>query len=189
MLSSLEEGKDHANRYYLPLREAVVAFCSQKGRGRSAIVSTMIGQALALGGVRRQQVAQDNEAAFGVFESSFYPRIKKFHRSLLRERQPGSGFEGIVLVGTPHLFVTDQNERQRYVFLHAATWDEEDLKAYLELLSVILQQRFQAAPDSIWCMNLKSGKDVRWRASSRTRQRCAKAARLYARLVQTMGTT
>jgi len=189
MLDSLEEGKDYANRYYLPLREAVVSFCSQKGQGRDAIVSTMVRRAQALGGSRRQGIAMDNEAAFDIFEGCFYPRISKFHRDLLRDRQPGVRFEGVILVGTPHLLVTDEDERKRYVFLHAAKWKEDDLKAYLELLSVILEQRFQACADSIWCMNLRSGRDVRWRSGSRTRRKCAKAAHLYARLVQAMGGT
>jgi hypothetical protein len=188
MLTSLEEGKDYANRYYLPLREAIAAFCAQSGKGRSNILSTMITRALALGGTRGQRIARDNEAAFGVFESSFYPNIKRFHRSLLRDQQPGCKFEGIILIGTPHLLVTDQNGSQRYVFLHAAAWDDADLKAYLELLSIIIAQRFQAEPNSMWCMNLRLGKEVRWRPSVRIRRRCAKAARLYARLVQTIGT-
>lgn len=189
MLDSLEEGKDYANRYYLPMREAVIGFCSQKGQDRDTIVSTMVSRAQALGGSRRQRIVTDNQAAFDSFESCFYPRISKFHRGLLRDRQPGVGFEGIDLVGTPHLLVTDQDDRKRYVFLHAANWKDDDLKAYLELLSVILEQRFQAGSDSIWCMNLRSGRDVRWRPSSRTRRRCAKAARLYGRLVQAVGGT
>lgn len=189
MLSSLEEGKDFANRYYLPLREAVVDFCGQRGQGRDAIVRTMGRRALALGGSRAQRIARDNIAAFEVFETMFYPRISKFYRSLLRDHQQGVGFEGIVLTGTPHLVVRDQNDRKRYVFLHPANWKGDELKAYLELLSIIVEQRFQAGAESIWCMNLRSGGDIRWRSSSRTRQRCAKAARLYARLVRAMGET
>jgi hypothetical protein len=188
MLRSLEKGKDYANRYYLPMRQAIVEFCTRKGGGKGAILQKLRRLALSLGGSRGPRIARDNEDAFEVFEAEFYPRIRKFRRSLLGERQQRCGFEGVLLVGTPHLIVTDLDGRERYVFLHASSWDEDDLKAYLELLSFILEQRFLANAEDLWCMNLKTGRDAGWRASRRTRAKCAKAANLYAQLVKAMGT-
>lgn len=186
MLRSIEEGTDYANRYYLPLRQAIVDFCTGKGAGRTRIRQALRTRALSLGGSRGQRIARDNENAFDVFEAEFYPRIKKFRRSLLGERQQRCAFEGVMLVGTPHLIVTDLDDRERYVFLHASLWDDNDLKAYLELLSFIVEQRFGAGPEDLWCMNLKTAKDVKWRPSKLTRSRCAKAAKLYAQLLKAM---
>jgi hypothetical protein len=73
-----------------------------------------------------------------------------------------------------------------FVFLHPADWKKDELNAYLELLSIIVAQRFAKGPESIWCMNLTTGKDQKWQASRRVRKRCQNAARLYARLVQAM---
>ncbi len=187
MLRSIEEGKDYANRYYLPLRQAVVEFCSRKGASKSTILQTLRRRAVSLGGSRAQRIAGDNEKAFEVFATEFYPRIKRFRRSLLGERQQRCPFESVMLVGTPHLIVTDLDDRERYVFLHASSWGDNDLKAYLELLSIIVEQRFNAGPKDLWCMNLKTGTDVKWRPGKLTRSRCAKAAGLYAQLLNAMG--
>jgi hypothetical protein len=188
MLRSLEEGKDYANRYYLPMRQAIVEFCVRKGAGKAATVQKMRRLALTLGGSRGPRIARDNEEAFEVFGAEFYPRVGRFRRSLLGERQQRCSFEGVLLVGTPHLMVTDVSDRERYVFLHASSWDEDDLKAYLELLSFIVEQRFDADPKDLWCMNLRTGEDAEWRPSRRIRAKCAKAASLYAQLVNAMGT-
>lgn len=188
MLRSLEEGKDYANRYYLPMRQAIVDFCARKGAGSGAILQTLRRLSLALGGSRGPRIARDNENAFDVFVSNFYPRVKRFRRSLLGEKQQRCSFEGLSLVGTPHLIVTDLDDRERYVFLHASSWDDLDLKAYLELLFYILEQRLGAGPRDLWCMNLRTGDDVKWQPSRRTKGKCAKAAKLYAQLVKAMGT-
>jgi hypothetical protein len=188
MLRSLEEGKDYANRYYLPMRQAIVDFCVQKGSGSAAIVQTLRRRSLALGGARGPRIVRDNENAFDVFVSEFYPRIKRFRRSLLAEKQRRCSFEGVLLVGTPHLIVTDLDDRDRYVFLHTSAWNDLDLKAYLELLSLILGQRLGGGPEALWCMNLRTGVDVKWKPSPRIRAKRAKAARLYAQLVNAMGT-
>lgn len=186
-IRSIEEGKEHAYSYYLPMREAIVAFCQKKGRDRPAVVQTMLSRAAHGAGHRRVATMGDNEAAFGVFEANFYPRIRKFQRSFLKEKQAGVEFEGVTLIGGPHFLATDRDNRERYVFLHAAMWDPESLKTYLELLSIVVEARFRASGESVWCMNLRTGRDEKWRPHARIRNRCSKAAQLYARLVKAMG--
>ena len=55
--------------------------------------------------------------------------------------------------------------------LHAADWDHKELKAYLDLLSFIVAHRFDKEPASIWCMNLRTGKDEVVTESPRMRAR------------------
>jgi hypothetical protein len=186
LLRSIEAGKEFAFGYYLPVREAVVSYCRGRGAGRSGIVRDMVSRAVSMGGVRGPRIAKDNEAAFQTFEAFFYPRIKRFRRDLLRESQHGCEFGGLELLGSPHLLVVDEGDRERFVHLHPSAWRDEDLKAYLELLCVIVEQRFDSAPASIWCMNLRTGMDVPWRPSKRLRVRCEKAARLLARFLGAM---
>jgi len=130
-----------------------------------------------------QDPETDNLRAFGIFETSCYPKIAKFVRGLLRKPQgPGVPFEGVFLFGTPHFEVTDRNGESRYVFLQASDWKEDEVKAYLELLAVVVEKGFGESASSIWHMNLRTGRTVKHHSSKRVRGRCAEAARHYRRI-------
>ena len=186
-LRTIEEGKVHAYRYYLPLREAVVAYCRSRGKKLNPILHQLSVSASAVTANRGANPADDNRAAFDVFVGSFYRRIGQFAQSFLREdAKQGCAFEGVRLSGLPHFSATDVKGDMRYIYLHASKWGDDDLKAYLELLSVIVGDKFNAPPSAIWCMDLRSGKDYRWKSSPRMHTRCVNAARLYARLIEAM---
>jgi hypothetical protein len=72
------------------------------------------------------------------------------------------------------------------VFLHAANWSKKDLNAYLELLGIIVEASYGGDNQSLWILDLKNGKEVKWRPSVQVRNRCKGAARLYARIIRTM---
>jgi hypothetical protein len=57
LLFSIEEGKTHAYRYYLPMREAVVRFCEGGGQRRDSIVSQIVEAAHRVGGTRGPSLA------------------------------------------------------------------------------------------------------------------------------------
>jgi hypothetical protein len=86
------------------------------------------------------------------------------------------------LCGLHNFTATDRSGNLRYVYVQSSKWDDDDLKAYLELLSVIVEKRFNAASTTILGMELRTGTDMKWKASPRMRNRCADTARLYARL-------
>jgi hypothetical protein len=180
-IEELEEGRDKAYAYYQPMREAVIAFCAAEGKGREKIVSRMLAEARSRPHGRGQNPERDNLRAFETFEDSCYSKIGSFVRSLLRSPHGlGVPLDGILLQGAPHFQVTDKEGETRYVFLHASNWTEENLKAYLELLSFVVETTFGAPATSIWHMNLRSGRVSKYRSSKRVRQRCVDAARLYA---------
>ncbi|MBZ5721002.1 MAG: hypothetical protein LAO03_11530 [Acidobacteriia bacterium] len=187
LLREIEEGKLRAFKYYLPLREAIVQFCRKKGLDRNRIVTQMSSRARATSGKRGDKIARDNEEAFRVFEGSFFPEIQKFKHDFLRDEHVGVPFaDAVVIFGHPHLEVLDSHGRDRFVVLHAADWKPEELRAYLDLLSEIVQMRFDKPPSSIWCMNLRTGKEEKVRPSSRLRHKCETAARLYSRFISAM---
>lgn len=135
-----------------------------------------------MGGVRGNKIAQDNDDAFSTFADVFYPKIAKFRRNLLREQRTGCELEGLTLEGAPHLEVVDQAGKKRHIFLHAANWRKEDLDAYLELLGIVIEARYGGDSSSLWALDLRRGKEIKWRPSVRVRKRCANAAKLYVRL-------
>lgn len=186
-LREIEEGKLHAYRYYLPLREAVVHYCKSHGKKLDQILQQLHSSATAVTAHRGANPLRDNRAAFDTFINSFYPRIGAFAQSFLREETiPVCAFEDLLLSGQPHFSVKDKSGETRFVYLHASKWDEDDLKSYLELLSIIVADRFSAPSTSIWCMDLRTGADYRWKSSPRIRTRCVNAARLFARLIEAM---
>jgi hypothetical protein len=186
LLASMESEKQIAYGYYLPMREAVVLYCARRGKDRGVIFQNMVARARSMGGVRGPKMAKDNADAFINFEAAFYPKISKFRRDLLREQRTGCDFEGLTLEGGPHFEAVDHEGRKRYVFLHAAKWSRDDLAAYLELLGIIVENSFGGDSSSLWVLNLKTGKEIKWRSSPRVRSRCEGAAKLYTRLVKAM---
>jgi len=136
--------------------------------------------------MRGPSAAKANLAVFETFEAAFLPRISRYIRNFLRAELTGVEFEGLGLLGAPHLQVVDDKGNERFVVLHCSQWNEADLKAYLELLAFIVQRQHGAPASSLWCMDLKNGVDVKWRPSKRILERCKNAARLYRRLVTGM---
>jgi len=188
MLEEIEEGSSYAFSYYLPMREAVVQFCSSRGHGRDQIVREMTTRARTSARLGRGDRLRDNTNAFETFEVVFYPKIRRFRRSLLHEKQDGYDFEGLTLLGAPHFEADDSAGRRRYAFLHAAKWSDDDLAAYLELLSIVVEEGYGADSRNLWIMDLRKGEDIRWRSSARMRRRCRDTAMLYAKLVNAIGT-
>lgn len=181
LLQDIETGKDRAFAYYLPSREGIALLTAKKGQGSQAILAQVIRRAESMAGPR---VATDNERAYKNFEAHFLPKIGKLKKSLLHEAQSGVAFEGVNLLGAPHMVVTDRDGNERYVVLLAADWEKDDLFAYLELLRVIVDKQFNGTAASIWCMDLRTGKTVKFLGSNRMRNRCIACARLYARVAR-----
>lgn len=186
-MRAIETGKVRAFSYYLPLREAAVRYCKSKGKSEADIRRQLALQARAVPAPKGADPVKDNVAAFDIFVSKFVPRISKFEKSLLQaDARGGCVFGNVRLLGSPHFIVTDSSGKSRYVFLLASKWEEDALKAYLELLSVIVEGQFGASSKDIWCMDLRSGKDFKWSGSVRVRGRCEKTADLYARFLDVM---
>jgi len=188
-LKALQSGKVRAYAYYQPLREAAVLYCKSRGSKYDELLNQLEKRSRAVAAPRGADPAKDNISAFKSFVDHFHPRLGKFMTSLLNtDTQRGCEFAGLRLLGTPHFVTLDADGQERYVFLLASKWDDDDLKAYMELLAIIVKNRFGASSESIWCMDLRTGQDFKWRASSRMRARCEKAATLYARFTQLMAT-
>ena len=186
-LRDIEEGKLRAYHYYLPLREAIVVYGKSRGKKLDQAIAGLDAASRRVVAGRGANPVKDNRTAFDAFIRSFYPRIAEFGQSLLRDDSKiGCEFEGVRLTGLPHFSARDLKGNERYIYTHASKWSEDDLKAYLELLSIIVEARFGANAESIWCMDLRTGTDFKWKSSPRLRAKCASAARLYARIIDAM---
>lgn len=184
MLQRMEQDKDKAYKYYQPMREAVARLCAGV-QSREQILRRLRADAEQIRPGKGQDPVRDNIRAFEAFEVNFIPRMGKFIRSLLREDQQGGiPFNGMNITGYPHLEVEDKRGSKRFVFLYPSKWEEDDLKAYLEMLAEIVRVRFAVGPKSLWCMGLRDGKTVPWKPSKLVQRRCVDAAQHYCRLAK-----
>jgi hypothetical protein len=182
LIDQIEAGRQKAYAYYLPVREAVVRFCGGGGKDFEEILADMKRRAEVMGGMRGPKVASDNENAFVTFVEEFYPKISKFKRNLLHDTQSGVMLEGVALLGAPHFVAVDQKGETRYVFLYPAKWKPNELKSYLLLLATIVEERYGGMSGQIWCMDLRTGKTVKFKRTARLSSRCSAAAKHYARV-------
>jgi hypothetical protein len=184
LLKELESKEDVIYRYYQPVREAAVKLASRAGKGRDAIYQEMTLQAESVIHSPNQNPIKDNQTCFSKFENIFLPKIQNFKVSLLRTHHgDGTYFNGVILKGLPHMIVTDQKDRERYVYLYPSNWKEYELDSYLELLTIIIESEYGAVAKDIWCRGLRNGESVAWTKSKvRVRQKCQEAARLYKRM-------
>ena len=181
-LKELEEKKNRAYAYYQPAREAIVKLCLHR-KMKDRIVAALTVRAQRVPHARGADPVRDNLRAFECFERAFLPKIQRFREHYLRtENRAGVPLEGISITGLPHFAVTDEKTIEKYVFLYASAWNSKDLSAYLEILSFIIEKKFQEDRPSLWCMNLRTGKSLIHKPNSKLRNRCGDAARLYSRL-------
>lgn len=185
-LRELEENRDRAYAYYQPAREAIVRLCVHP-KTRDKIVTALIARASRVPHGKGSDPVHDNLRAFECFETAFLSRIQCFGEHYLRtENRQGVSFEGVLLTGLPHFAAIDAKGARRYVFLYPSAWNSKDLSAYLELLSFIIESKFKEDPSSLWCMNLRTGKTMNHKCSSKLRRRCGDTARLYSRLTKNL---
>lgn len=184
LMRQIEEGKRQAFSYYWPMREAAVQYCARSGRDYERIRSQMFRRAGEIPCSPNQDICGDNDKAFQSFVNKFYPRITKFKPALLRENDAGVLFEGVTLSGVPHFIAQDQYGNTRYVFLYASNWPSVQPKTYLELLTIIVEKKYTGTASHIWCMDLRRGKDFKFKSSTRLLTRCSDAARLFAQLAR-----
>lgn len=184
ILAELEEKQKRLFSYYGASREACVRLSSSGNRERDAIMHDMIATANATPHAPWQDIVNDNIRAFVSFEKSFLPKIKSFDASLLRlPKGEGTNFNGINLHGSPHMIVKDRRGRTRYAYLHPSDWTDDCLKAYLELLTIVVEDQFGGTAGDLWWMDLRTGKTIPWKSSAKTRRECRDAIKHYMRFV------
>jgi hypothetical protein len=185
LITELEAKQKIVYLYYQPVREAIVKLTSKRGAGRDGIFKEMSSRAAEVTHSPSQNPVKDNQKAFECFEREFFPKISAFRSSLLKApHSEGTFFDGMILTGLPHMIVSDKKGNDRYVYLYPSTWEDRELEAYLELLTIVIEAEFGADASDLWCMGLKNGKSIaRPKSKARTRQSCRDAAKLFKRMV------
>jgi len=181
ILAELEAGRNQMFWSYKPVRQGAFNLLKAKGAPQiQEVYSGVAALAEKAGGVRCQTA---NIKALKVFESRFIPSISTPQENFMESTAPGVEFAGAELIGGPHFSVLDRDARPRFVYLHPSKWKEEHIEAFCELLTIVLDKRFNVTADALWFLDLRNGKQVYWpKSKSRVRRKCEQATRLLARL-------
>jgi hypothetical protein len=179
ILRRLEEDRPWISRYYEPLRVGAVALCRPNAKSFDSVRAMVERLARTVKAAPHQDPVTDNLRAFDCFASVFRPQVGEFVRDFLASSNPLTIFEGIALKGAPHMQVRDLKKRNRFVFLYASNWEESELRAYLELLTIVIEDKYRGKASDLWCMNLRDGELVEWKKSAKLiRRSCVEAAQL-----------
>jgi hypothetical protein len=181
ILRELEARRKQMFWSYKPLRSG--AFNLLKAQDTSdvqEIYSCVTKLAERAGGAR---CASANVKALQIFENHFLRSIYSPKDNYMEFSTPGIDFAGAELVGGPHFSVFDKDAKTRFVYLHPSNWKDAQTEAFCELLTVILEKKFEASARELWFLDLRTGQQLPWRKSKpRVRRKCEQAARLLARL-------
>ncbi len=167
---------------YKPVRQAV----AQTLGGGTGVDLNKVWQRLrqdAQQGGQRQLSANVNR--FQMFLDRFCRQIQALQRDLMAgaEGQDPISVGRLLVSGGPHLLVTDLAGHSRYLYLHCSAWDSDKVRAFCELLTMVLEQKYQAKAGALWVMDLQKGKEIDYlRSRPRVRKKCIAAANLLAAL-------
>lgn len=187
-LKMLEAERRHRVAYYNPFRDAAIKHCMANGGSHAQLVRDVEINASRISAPKGADPVRSNLEAFKTFVDVFYPRIGRFGKRLTaRHANTGVPLGPLLLNGNAHFSAIDLKDNKRFVHLHASTRTEKELRAYLELLSIVLFGRYGASPESIWCMDCQKGVEIKWKSSPKLRRECESAANLYSTLVKAGG--
>jgi hypothetical protein len=159
---------------YKPLREGAYRMVAKEDPDIAAIYADVASLAERAGGDRCRRA---NVSALKTFESSFLPKIQGAGTSFMSGAEQPVDFGEVRLIGGPHFSVHDIDGDERYVYLHPSNWKEEEVYAFCELLTVVLEGRWDANARDVWFLDLRSGQRVRWNTSKKlVRRKCRQAA-------------
>jgi len=152
-LESLDSGQALIPAWYKPMTQACVA--AARGSARS---STVLESGLASLPTRPQtpSIVMTSRAAFAHFTTHVVPKLGKFERSLLSDRQL-STWNGYELTGQVHFECQATRATPRYCSVLASAWSAEQLKAHVELLSILCEVRYGASRSEVGLFDLRNG--------------------------------
>jgi hypothetical protein len=158
-LRELEKARSVMLAQYAPLRHAILQEVTHTGSGQQVLDRGLAGMSTKPG---QQTVVRKSQDAFDVFCVLVKPRVKSLVEDYLRPSYAPAPvqFAGEDLEGRFHAAIDDEEGTRRHVYLHAASWTEEEVIAFVELLSIVAEQRHGSAREAVWFVDLTRGRIV-----------------------------
>jgi len=183
ILKDLRKGRTNMFWSYKPVREAAFEMASQKDADRESIYANAGTSAQKAGGERCRKA---NLAALQKFEDTFLQQIGKAKSNFMQGGNPPVDFGEVQLLGGPHFSIATVDGSEKFVYLHPSNWTDEETTAFCELLTVVVENKFNATAKDIWFLDLRTGVRMPWNSSKKlVRRKCEKAAAFLIALQET----
>lgn len=157
------------------MRQGAIQLTGRRGQDNGAIYASVGNLALQSGGERCKAA---NIRALEAFETAFLPDISGTAKNLMQARERPVDFGVVELIGGPHFTAVDRSSKERYVYLHPSQWKDLEVKAFCELLTVVVEKRFAAKDRDVWFLDLRGRRRIRWASKRLIRRKCRQAAEL-----------
>lgn len=174
IIKQLRDGRKSMYWSYKPLRTGAYRLASRDGTDPRAIYADVANLAQAAGGERCRSA---NVAALEAFENIFLPEMTKAKSNFMEGPSLPVDFGAVQLVGGPHFSAVGNGSRDRFVYLHPSRWELDEITAFCELLTVIVEKRFGARAQDILFLDIRNRARIPWpRSRSLVRRKCRQAA-------------
>lgn len=168
-LAQLRRSREYFPLPYAPLRLALASELRQVGSGEQVLEA---GLANLHNRPQGATIRDRSRAAFRNFVAQFRPQIDRLEEdyTLPRSAVDPITYSGHQLRGSFHFRVRDNEGNSRLVFAHASGWDEQEVDAYLELLTLISEERHAGNRDDVWFLDLYNNRRIPTRTPFRRRR-------------------
>lgn len=162
------------------MREGAFRMAAEKEANFKPLYGEVANLAQKAGGDRCRKA---NLNALQTFENSFLPQINTANSNFMLGRETPVDFGEVQLIGGPHFSVNDSSDREKYVYLHPSRWKNQEVAAFCELLTVVVEKRFDSSARDVWFLDLREANRIMWGNSRKLiRRKCEKAAELLVAL-------
>lgn len=155
MIDDLEKGREIMLSQYIHLRRAAVAELVKPGSGKAILEQGLAGRATTPSqlAIRRKSLA-----ALKVFRSKFVPLLGELRDNFLDDSyRPGPAkFGKYSIEGRFHFSVELDDGTNKFVYLHTSDWDKDETVSFIELLTVIGEDRHDCGREDVWFIDLQA---------------------------------
>lgn len=155
-LRKLEGAREIMLAQYAPLRHAIRSELLRPGTGDGVLQKQL---AKMKDAPSQRAVCDKSRHAFRVFCSTVRPLIVNLVEDYLRTEYhpPSVLYEGIQLEGRFHLKVEDTRGATKLIYLHASEWDDDETRAFIELLTILAEEQHCGSRGMVWFIDLVDG--------------------------------
>jgi len=183
-LQQLEKARPVMLAQYAPLRNAVVGELRHTGSGQAILDRGLSGMAAT-----RSQltIARKSQEAFEDCCGLLKPVVRRVLADYLRPDYAPTpvAFAGELLSGRFHATVEDTGGDARHLYIQAASWSDDETKAFRELLAILAEERHGSPRSAVWFVDLGRGEISRLPAAyKRLRSDLEKTVKLMARFTR-----
>ena len=155
-LRRLQESKSYSPKPYMPLRLAICAELAKSGTGQAVLKKELSKNTCN----NAKTITAKSLIAFSNFLRWYPKNIASLQRSFVG---PNAGdrpirFYEYDLAGNFHVQAIDTQGHLVYIYFHCSDWPKAQEQAFIELLGVIANARYQARSKDVWFIDLQTGK-------------------------------